>query len=362
MNLGNRQNNSFFGLTMDVWEDKVYFEGQAFEAGYFAAEVMNRSREENTKLVFRGGEVAQCVMAVQRGEWPLKLESMVLEQLDRIRGIPPFHLIDMDREVIFFRKLCGEKYRQRSLDPETREHEYLMRWLSALVRIGVAVVNYINAAMNLEAFFLHRLKKRDETSFAVAVHDWAANPDLMEFLREHELIDQERFTLFPQLEQSYVFARNPKNEKGMVFVSRVRFESFISFYLFDLLNGMHHGHAPHMCEHCLKYHLTTKAYAVKYCDGMSPRYPGLTCRQAGARAGNKEDNAAHPIFRLHKTRTNTIRKHHNRGKISDEVREAALRRADALRAEALINSAYAAEGYERDMKLERIYAAVEKEL
>ena len=38
MNLGLKQNNSLFGLTMDVWEDKVYFEARAYEAGYFAAE------------------------------------------------------------------------------------------------------------------------------------------------------------------------------------------------------------------------------------------------------------------------------------------------------------------------------------
>ncbi|MEI3348379.1 MAG: DUF6076 domain-containing protein [Dysosmobacter sp.] len=62
-----------------------------------------------------------------------------------------------------------------------------------------------------------------------------------------------------------------------------------------------------------------------------------------------------PVYRLFTTRTHTIRKHHQRGKISDELRNEALYVAESLRDKALMDNNYAANGY-RDMEQEAIYA------
>ena len=64
----------------------------------------------------------------------------------------------------------------------------------------------------------------------------------------------------------------------------------------------------------------------------------------------------HPVYRLFTTRTNTIRKHHQRGKISDELRNEALYVAENLRDKALMDNDYAASGYAHDMEQEAIYA------
>ena len=58
----------------------------------------------------------------------------------------------------------------------------------------------------------------------------------------------------------------------------------------------------------------------------------------------------------------TIRKHHWRGKISDELRREALYLAGNYRDKALMDNDYAADGYARDMELEHIYAEAEKRL
>ena len=76
----------------------------------------------------------------------------------------------------------------------------------------------------------------------------------------------------------------------------------------------------------------------------------------------KEQNKQHPIYRLFSTRTNTIRKHHERGKISDELREQALLLAEELRDRALLDNDYAATGYEQDMEQEAIYTEAKKRL
>lgn len=88
----------------------------------------------------------------------------------------------------------------------------------------------------------------------------------------------------------------------------------------------------------------------------------MTCRQYGAQHSRKENNTDHPIYILFNTTTNTIRKHGERGKISDDLKAEALKAAADYRDKALMDNAYAAGGYERDMKLDALYRKAEKRL
>ena len=63
-----------------------------------------------------------------------------------------------------------------------------------------------------------------------------------------------------------------------------------------------------------------------------------------------------------RTHSGTIRKHHQRGKISDDLRREALYLAGSYRDKALMDNDYAADGYARDMELEHLYAEAEKRL
>jgi len=76
----------------------------------------------------------------------------------------------------------------------------------------------------------------------------------------------------------------------------------------------------------------------------------------------KEQNKQHPIYHIFSTRTNTIRKHHQSGKISDELRWEAINVAEHYRDKALIDNDYAANGYEHDMEQEHVYAEARKRL
>lgn len=132
--------------------------------------------------------------------------------------------------------------------------------------------------------------------------------------------------------------------------------------MYDLLNGMHWGHAPSQCECCLKFFLTTDSHKPKYCDGMAPQNPHYTCRQYGAMNQQKEKNANHPIYRIFKTRTNTIRKHQERGKISEDLRKAAIALCEELRDKALLDTEFAQEEYPKRMEQEAVYAEARRRL
>ena len=72
-------------------------------------------------------------------------------------------------------------------------------------------------------------------------------------------------------------------------------------------------------------------------------------------------NKQHPAYRLFTTRTNTICKRHQRGKISDELRREALYVAECYRDKALIDNDYAASGYVQDME-QHVYVEARKRL
>ncbi|WP_317334374.1 DUF6076 domain-containing protein, partial [Dysosmobacter welbionis] len=68
------------------------------------------------------------------------------------------------------------------------------------------------------------------------------------------------------------------------------------------------------------------------------------------------------VYRLFSTRTNTIRKHHQRRKISDELRREALYLAETYRDRALMDNDYAAGDYVHDMEQETLYAQAKARL
>lgn len=196
----------------------------------------------------------------------------------------------------------------------------------------------------------------------MAFHDFYHAPDTKKLLENSYGRFLEPFEGNSEIKSSYCFARDPKDEKKMIFINRVMFPAYMDFYVYDLLNGMHWGHAPSQCECCLKYFLTTDSHKPKYCDGMAPQNPHYTCRQYGAMNQQKEKNANHPIYRIFKTRTNTIRKHQERGKISEELRNAAIALCEELRDKALLDTEFAQEEYPKRMEQEAVYAEVRRRL
>ena len=122
------------------------------------------------------------------------------------------------------------------------------------------------------------------------------------------------------------------------------------------MNSLHHGHVPSRCRDCGRYFLTTNGHAPKHCDGMAPQDARMPCRQYGAMMRQKEKNKQRPVYRLFSSRTNATRKHHQRGRISDELRWKTLYMAECLQDKALMDSNYAAKGHTRGVEQEAIYA------
>lgn len=72
MPLGIQQNNNLLHLTMDVWQDQIFFHETVYPAGHFAAELLNVPEETILDLVTHGGAISHQVEALAlagRGEF-----------------------------------------------------------------------------------------------------------------------------------------------------------------------------------------------------------------------------------------------------------------------------------------------------
>lgn len=369
MPLGVKQSNSFLYISLDVWQDRVFYNEKDYPAGYFAASILNFQRDDLPRLAECGGTFGNLFPGVitagddsEAKELLPEVWTKLSELAELLWKYPPFSLNDMDGERHLHQVMLSEKSLKDLRNPLSPVFDFYPRYCNALAVAPLAIYHFCIAGWFFELDYLRRLGKRDETHFAVAAHDCFNSERFWKELHELGRMDIEPFSVEPRMESAYVFARNPRNEKKLVFVNRLRFDSLLDFYVFDLLNGLHHGHAPSQCRNCGKYFLTTTGHTPKYCNGIAPQDPRLTCRQYGAKHGDKESNRNHPIYTLFSTRASTIRKHAERGKIDKALKDEALKVATELREKAFMDSEYAADGYKRDMELDVIYAKAKERL
>ena len=368
MPMGIKQQNDIMRATIDVWEDKVFLNEKEYPAFHFATEVLNL----HPGFVDTTAKKALDLMSLlpyityqpedeKLAEIFPQIKQIVIEIFEDLSVIEPFSLWNIKEEQglaeAMFSKDSLNDLRNRPM-----AWDFIKIYLSALISVPFAVYHFAEAVIDLERNCLCRLDKRTETYFAMGVHDTFNHPEFKKFISETQVHEIEPFTYSPKMTSSYCFARDPKHYGEMIFVNRLFFDRYMDFFVYDLLNGMHHGHAPSKCQNCGRYFLTTDARKPKYCDGMAPQNPHYTCRQYGAMNQQKEKNANHPVFQIYKTRTSTIRKHHQRGKITDEERQEAMKVCEELRDRALFDTEFAQGEYLRLMEQDAIYAEVSRRL
>ena len=370
MEFGTEQLNTFSTFTLDKWKDRVYYEGQKFPAGHFAAEILNFAGEVEGPLLDRICALtilvnqAACAEASKGGDVLAELRPQMEDAVSWIYTCPPFcyqekqnrwEEFTLAMDINRFEQDCGTP-------PEYLPYIFLF-FSGKVLKILISIYNFCLLAHAFERKHLRKLDRRTESFFAKAAYDCFDKDDtFLCLLEQMPFGDIEEFFSAPRMISDYKYMQEPGNTGEWIAVQRIVCSRLVDFYVFDLMNGLQHGHAPSQCQCCGRYFLTTNGHVPKYCDGIAPQDSQMTCRQYGAMMQQKEQNKQHPIYRLFATRTGTIRKHHQRGKISDDLRREALLVAEIYREKALMDKKYAANGYERDMKQEHVYAEARKRL
>lgn len=141
MPLGIRQNNNFLHLTMDVWQDQIFFNETVYPAGHFAAELLNVPDETIRELVTNGGAISHQVEALAlagRGEFIKLLDGTraPLEKLlDALWHCPPYSLMDKGQEQHTLEVLFSPASHNDLLKPTSPVRDFFFRYLVAAFSI-----------------------------------------------------------------------------------------------------------------------------------------------------------------------------------------------------------------------------------
>lgn len=114
MPLGIKQNNNLLCLTLDVWQDLVFLNEQAYPAGYFAANIMNQDQATLQALIHYGGAIskeAEALLDADRDTFARLLpqvRSDVSALLDVLWTYPPFCFLDKSGELEVLDQYCRE--------------------------------------------------------------------------------------------------------------------------------------------------------------------------------------------------------------------------------------------------------------
>ena len=103
--MGIQQTNNLLHLTLDIWQDQVFFKEIAYPAGHFAADLLNISPETMQELLTLGGTISHQVEALAFAEPPRFVQLLqetrpTLEQLLNILWrCPPYCILDKAQEL-----------------------------------------------------------------------------------------------------------------------------------------------------------------------------------------------------------------------------------------------------------------------
>ena len=105
MPLGLRQNNNLLHLTLDIWQEQIFFNEAAYPSGYFAAEILNVNDETLRELFTHGGGISHQMESLVCAEQSRfvkllpELRSSVEKILDALWQCPPYSMLDKEQEL-----------------------------------------------------------------------------------------------------------------------------------------------------------------------------------------------------------------------------------------------------------------------
>ena len=310
MKIGADQYNTFDTMTMDCWNDRVYYEGKEFPAGHFATEILNFAGVIHDPLLERITVLTALVDDLstaeksKRHDIAAQLKPLLHDTVSWLYTCPPFCYCESQSAYEDLEHALSEERLDRDYEEEEAHLPYLaLSFCEPILRILAAIYNFCLLIRAFEMKYLRRSKRRNADAFAKAAHECFDEDDSFLILLEQMPFGEvEEFFSYPRVITGFKYFHDENNEEKWKTAQRVICKRAVDFYVFDLMNGLHHGHAPSQCQGCGRYFLTTNGHIPKYCDGVAPQDSRYTCRQYGAMMHQKEQNKQHPVYRLFNTR------------------------------------------------------------
>ena len=178
LKIGTDQYNTFDTMTMDCWNDRLYYEGKEFPAGYFAAEILNFAGEIHDPLLERITVLTALVDDLstaeksKRHDIAAQLKPLLHDTVSWLYTCPPFCYCEEQRAYEALEHALSEERLDRDYEEEEAHLPYLaLSFCEPILRILVAIYNFCLLIRAFEKKYLRRAKRRNADAFAKAAHE-----------------------------------------------------------------------------------------------------------------------------------------------------------------------------------------------
>ena len=151
MPLGTRQNNDFTQFTMDVWNDKIFYQEKEFPAGFMAMSILNIPEEKLPELIQAGGAPTFLFPVVVQGSdeeaaalFP-QLRERILYLTELLWKYPPFCYNDYEEEMRRINILFDERNLLQIRTPDSEFQTEFLRFCIGIIRIPIAMYHFYAA-------------------------------------------------------------------------------------------------------------------------------------------------------------------------------------------------------------------------
>lgn len=221
MEFGTDQLNTFDTFTLDCWKDRVYYEGQSFPAGYFAAEILNFAGEADDPIlehiIALPPLVSQAAALKKDGGRDVlaQLRPLMHKAVSWICTCPPFCCGDVEFAWREFNQAMDGDCFDRDCDISEDHLPYrLLMFSDQILKILVSIYNFCLLIRAFEKRYLRRLKRRTESEFAKAAHTcFDLDNDFLDITDRMPFGEMEEFFSFPRLISGFSYLQDPHDKE-----------------------------------------------------------------------------------------------------------------------------------------------------
>ena len=221
MKIGTDQYNTFDTMTMDCWNDRVYYEGKEFPAGHFAAEILNFAGAIHDPLLERITVLTALVDDLstaeksKRHDIAAQLKPLLHDTVSWLYTCPPFCYCESQGAYEDLEHALSEERLDRDYEEGEAHLPYLaLSSCEPILRILVAIYNFCLLIRAFEKKYLRRAKRRNADAFAKAAHECFDEDDsFLILLEQMPFGGVEEFFSYPRVITGFKYFQDENNEE-----------------------------------------------------------------------------------------------------------------------------------------------------
>lgn len=314
----------------------LYIGGESFPLGQCATDILNLDSVVLTELDRLIGGLTPTVKNLFQEKTDSAARS-AQEQLNAvwnlIFSLPVYRNLELDKWSAYnlFPLLFSDKEKlAAALDEHSEAHQMFRRLMDGLEYFPESLRNFRGQVMGMLEFYFEPIKRRGADAYAAAYAQYFSDMRAAGSM----LLDMNDFEQSFPVQVKFVPMKH-LTESGKVILAEQAEFTYLSHFLYtDFYRGLKVGNAPRRCHNCGRYFLLTEGYNTCYCNNIAPGETERTCRKVGAHWKEaKERAAATPAQNEYAKAYNRLKMRKQRGKISADEWNAAVAKAQDLKAQ-----------------------------